>query len=69
MSTGRFRLRLRHKLAASLVIAALLPVLVAYWVGASVVLRGLERGLRAETEKQLSVGINLLLRDIERLGA
>jgi signal transduction histidine kinase len=63
-----FGLRLRHKLAISLVIAALLPVLVAYWVGASVVLRGLERGLRAETEKQLSVGLNLLLRDIERLG-
>ncbi len=60
-------LRLRHKLAASLVIAALLPVIVAYWVGASVVLRGLERGLQAETEKQLSVGLNLLLRDIERL--
>ena len=68
MSSWKFRLRLRHKLAASLVIAALLPVLVAYWVGASVVLRGLERGLRAETEKQLSVGLNLLLRDIERLG-
>jgi len=68
MKDTRFRLRLRHKLAASLVIAALLPVLVAYWVGASVVLRGLERGLRAETEKQLSVGLNLLLRDIERLG-
>ncbi len=63
-----FRLRLRHKLAISLVIAALLPVLVAYWVGASVALQGLERGLRAETEKQLSVGLNLLLRDIERLG-
>ena len=68
MSAPGFRLRLRHKLAASLVIAALLPVLVAYWVGASVVLRGLERGLQAETEKQLSVGLNLLLRDIERLG-
>lgn len=63
-----FGLRLRHKLAISLVVAALLPVLVAYWVGASVVLRGLERGLQAETEKQLSVGLNLLLRDIERLG-
>jgi signal transduction histidine kinase len=63
-----FGLRLRHKLAISLVIAALLPVIVAYWVGASVVLRGLERGLQAETEKHLSVGLNLLLRDVERLG-
>lgn len=71
MSGGAIRglgLRLRHKLAVSLVIAALLPVLVAYWVGSSVVLRGLERGLRAETDKQLSVGLNLLIRDIEELG-
>ena len=71
MSSGVIRglgLRLRHKLAASLVIASLLPVLVAYWVGSSVVLRGLERGLRAETDKQLSVGLNLLIRDIEELG-
>ncbi len=71
MITGLIKgigLRLRHKLAISLVVAALLPVIVAYWVGASVVLRGLEQGLRAETDKQLSVGINLLLRDIEGLG-
>lgn len=61
-------LRLRHKFAFSLVVAALLPVIVAYWVGTSVVLRGLERGLRVETERQLHVGVNLLLRDIERLG-
>ncbi len=62
------RLRLRHKLALSLSIAALLPVVVASTVGVSVVLRGLDRGLRNETERQLDVGLNLLLRNIERLG-
>ncbi len=62
------RLRLRHKLALSLSIAALLPVVVASTVGVSVVLRGLDRGLRTQTERQLDVGLNLLLRNIERFG-
>ncbi len=61
------RLRLRHKLSFSLVIAALLPVLVASWVAVSVVLRGLDRGLRDETHRQLDVGINLVLRNVQRL--
>ncbi len=62
------RLRLRHKLGASLSIAALLPVIVASWVAVSVVLRGLDRGLRDETDRQLHVGLNLLIRNVERLG-
>lgn len=62
------RLRLRHKLALSLSIAALLPVFVASWVAVSVVLRGLDNGLRAETDRQLRVGLSLLLRTVERLG-
>ncbi len=62
------RLRLRHKLALSLSIAALLPVFVASWVAVSVVLRGLDSGLRAETDRQLRVGLSLLLRTVERLG-
>ncbi|RMH45363.1 MAG: HAMP domain-containing protein [Deltaproteobacteria bacterium] len=62
------RWRLRHKLALSLSIAALLPVAVAAWVATSVVLRGLERDLRAETEQQLAVGMNLVLRHVERYG-
>ncbi len=61
-------LRLRHKLALSLSIAALLPVIVASWVAVSVVLRGLDRGLRDDTDRQLHVGLNLLIRNVERLG-
>ncbi len=60
--------RLRHKLGASLVIAALLPVLVASYVAFSVVLRGLNNGLETETRRQLSVGLNLMLARIEALG-
>jgi len=62
------RLRLRHKLAISLSIAALLPVILASWVAVSVVLRSLDKGLRDETDRQLAVGLNLLVRQVERLG-
>src|SRR5262249_49326493 len=62
------RLRLRHRLGLALVITALLPVLVASWVAVSVVLRSLNSGLHAETERQLHVGLNLLLRNVERIG-
>ncbi|HET6612227.1 MAG TPA: HAMP domain-containing protein, partial [Kofleriaceae bacterium] len=62
------RLRLRHKLAVAMSVAALLPVVVASWVAVSVVLRSLESGLRQDTERQLHVGLNLLLRNVERLG-
>lgn len=62
------RLRLRHKLAVAMSVAALLPVVVASWVAVSVVLRSLESGLRHDTERQLHVGLNLLLRNVERLG-
>ena len=61
-------LRLRHKLGISLVITALLPVLVASWVAVSVVLRSLNTGLYVETQRQLHVGLNLLLRNVERIG-
>ncbi len=61
-------LRLRHKLAFSLSIAALLPVILASWVAVSVVLRSLDKGLRDETDRQLTVGLNLLVRQVERLG-
>ena len=62
------RLRLRHKLAVSLSIAALLPVLVASSVAVSVVLRGLDIGLVEETDRQRDVGVNLVLRHVERVG-
>ena len=55
------RLRLRHKLGMSLIIAALLPVLVASWVAVSVVLRGLNQGLLEETDRPASGGPQSLL--------
>jgi signal transduction histidine kinase len=63
------RLRLRHKLALSLSIAALVPVAVVATIAGGVVLGGLERGLGSETQRQLDVGLNLLLRTVERYGA
>ncbi|MCE9580846.1 MAG: GAF domain-containing protein [Deltaproteobacteria bacterium] len=63
------RLRLRHKLALSLSIAALVPVAVVATIAGGVVLGGLERGLESETQRQLDVGLNLLLRTVERYGA
>ena len=60
--------RLRHKLGLSLAIAAVLPVLVATWVAVNVTISGLERGIRQDTERQLRVGVNLFVQNIERLG-
>ncbi len=61
-------LRLRHKLALSLSLAALLPVAVAATVAVRIVLSGLEEGLAEQTARQLRVGMNLVLRTVERLG-
>ncbi len=63
-----FRLRLGHKLALSLTLAAMLPVIVAAAVAVHIVLDGLEDGLRDETARQLRVGRSLVLRNVERLG-
>jgi two-component system, NtrC family, sensor kinase len=62
-------LRLRHKLGVSLVITALLPLLVASWVAVSVVLRSLNQGLHEQTDRQLHVGLKLLLRSVQRIGS
>jgi signal transduction histidine kinase len=62
------RLRLGHKLALSLSLAALLPVGVAASIAVRIVLGGLEDGLREQTARQLRVGLNLVLRTVERLG-
>jgi two-component system, NtrC family, sensor kinase len=62
------RMRLRYKLALSLSLAALVPVAVVAAVAAGVVLAGLDRGLRDDTRRQLEVGLNLVLRAVERLG-
>jgi signal transduction histidine kinase len=61
-------LRLGHKLALSLSLAALLPVGLAATVAVQIVLGGLEDGLHEQTARQLKVGMNLVLRNVERLG-
>ncbi len=65
---GWLELRLRAKLTAVLVLAALVPMAVVATIAVGVVLGTLERGLRVETERQLGVGLNLVLRTVERLG-
>lgn len=63
------RLRLRHKLTISLSIAALLPVLVVWWVAARVVIGNLDHGIKDDTRRQLRVGSSLLLRTVQRISA
>ena len=55
------RLRLRHKLAAILLLAALLPVASASTLALRLVLSGLETGVRDETARTLRVALNLVL--------
>ncbi|HUQ05900.1 MAG TPA: ATP-binding protein [Kofleriaceae bacterium] len=62
------RARLRTKLALSLSVAALLPMLVVASLASGVVLGNLESGLTGDAERQLEVGLNLTLRSVERLG-
>lgn len=62
------RARLRTKLALSLSVAALLPMLIVASLASGVVLGNLEQGLRSDAERQLEVGLNLTLRSVERLG-
>ena len=62
------RARLRTKLALSLSVAALLPMLVVASLASGVVLGNLERGLAGDADRQLEVGLNLTLRSVERLG-
>jgi signal transduction histidine kinase len=61
-------LRLRSKLVLSLAAAALVPVAVVAIVAVTVILDNLDRDLRRDAERQLDVGLNLVLRSAERLG-
>jgi signal transduction histidine kinase len=67
-SPPRVRFRLKHKVAISLSVAALLPVAIAAWVAVSIVLRGLDAGLMDQTDRQLSIGLSLMLRNVQRFG-
>ena len=61
-------LRLRTKLVVAMVFAALLPVLIVALLATGVILSSLEAGLREDADRQLTVGLNLVLRSVERLG-
>ena len=62
------RVRLRSRLVLAMALAALLPVLVVAVVATQAIFSSLERGLRDDADRQLSVATNLLLRQLERLG-
>jgi hypothetical protein len=61
-------LRLRTKLVIAMVLAALVPVFIVAAIASGVILSNLEAGLRDDADRQLTVGLNLILRSIERLG-
>jgi len=73
-ATGRaaphrqLRIRLRTKLVVAMAFAALVPVLVVALLATGVILSSLEAGLREDADRQLAVGLNLILRSVERLG-
>jgi signal transduction histidine kinase len=60
-------LRLRHKLAVMLTIAALLPVLGASTVAMRLVLAGLKSGVRTQTERTMRVALNLVLTNVKEV--
>jgi signal transduction histidine kinase len=64
----QLRLRLRTKLVVAMALAALVPVAIVATIATGVILSNLESGLRADADRQLTVGLNLILRSVERLG-
>jgi signal transduction histidine kinase len=61
-------LRLRTKLVMAVVLAALVPVAIVASIATGVILSNLEAGLREDADRQLTVGLNLILRSVERFG-
>ncbi len=64
----RVRVRLGARLALSLSVAALVPMLLVAVLASGVVFGNLEGSLDQDARRQLDVGLNLTLRAIERLG-
>jgi two-component system NtrC family sensor kinase len=64
----QLRLKLRTKLVIAMIFAALVPVVIVASIATGVILSSLEAGLREDADRQLTVGINLILRSVERLG-
>ena len=62
------RMKLRRKLVFAMVVAALVPMLIVAMIATGVILSSLEAGLRDDADRQLTVGLNLILRSVERLG-
>jgi hypothetical protein len=62
------RLRLRTKLVVAMVFAALVPVVIVALLATRVILSSLENELREDADRQLTVGLSLVLRAVERLG-
>jgi signal transduction histidine kinase len=62
------RMKLRRKLVFAMVVAALVPVAIVAMIATGVILSSLEAGLRDDADRQLTVGLNLILRSVERLG-
>jgi len=67
-ASRELRLRLRTKLVVAMAFAALVPVLVVALLATGVILSSLETSLREDADRQLGVGLNLILRSVERLG-
>ena len=64
----QLRLKLRTKLVAAMASAALVPAVIVALLATGVILSSLETGLREDADRQLVVGLNLILRSVERLG-
>jgi two-component system, NtrC family, sensor kinase len=62
------RMKLRRKLVFAMVVAALVPVAIVAMIATGVILSSLETGLHDDADRQLTVGLNLILRSVERLG-
>jgi signal transduction histidine kinase/HAMP domain-containing protein len=63
----RIRSSLRAKLALAMIVAGLVPLLIASVVGGQVTLRRLERGLRARADQTARIALNLLLQHVRRV--
>ncbi len=62
------RPRLRTRFVLAMAVAALVPVAIVALIATRVILNSLENGLREDADRQLTTGLNLVLRSVERLG-
>src|SRR4051812_16063936 len=60
--------RLRSRFVLAMAVAALVPVAIVALIATRVILSSLENSLREDADRQLTTGLNLVLRSVERLG-